>query len=116
MIIVHFVLSAIGFVLMTRIVPGITIETTETAILLALLWGMIDMSIRPLIRLLALPINIFTLETFTFIINGFLLALLGGLVTNFQVQGFWVAVLGAMVLSVFSLLIDWKFGMLKSPE
>lgn len=103
----RLVLSALAFLAVANLVPGITVASFWTALVLAILWGIINITIKPIVLILTLPINILTLGVFTFILNGFFLWLLGGIVKGFEVQGFWVAVLGALVLSILNMLISW---------
>jgi putative membrane protein len=104
----RLVLSALAFLAVANLVPGISVASFWTALVLALLWGLLSVTIKPIILILTLPINVLTLGIFTFIINGFLLWLLGGIVKGFEVHGFWVAVLGALVLSVINMFISWS--------
>ncbi|MEK7181950.1 MAG: phage holin family protein [Patescibacteria group bacterium] len=99
-----WLISALAFLALPHIVPGISVEGFGTALVLALFWGLINITIKPILLILTLPLNLLTLGIFTFIINGFLLWLLGGIIKGFEVQGFWVAVLGALVLSLISAL------------
>jgi putative membrane protein len=105
--IMRLVFSALAFLAVANLVPGITVASFWTALVLAILWGIINITIKPIVLILTLPINILTLGVFTFILNGFFLWLLGGIVKGFEVQGFWVAVLGALVLSILNMLISW---------
>lgn len=100
-------MSALGFLALSHLIPGITVKGFGTALVLALLWGLVNITIKPILILLTLPFNILTLGIFTFIINGFLLWVLGGVVKGFEVHGFWVAVVGALFLSIISSLSHW---------
>ena len=103
----RLLLSALAFLAVANLVPGIAVASFWTALILAVLWGIIGVTVKPIVLILTLPINILTLGIFTFILNGFFLWLLGGIVKGFEVQGFWVAVLGALVLSILNMLINW---------
>lgn len=107
MILLNWVISAVAFLALPYIIPGIAVDGFVVALVLALLWGLVGITIRPILLLLTLPINLLTFGIFTFIINGFLLWLLGGVVKGFEVRGFWVAVLGALVLSLVSSIARW---------
>lgn len=108
MLLLKWLASALTFLALPYIVPGIAVEGFGTALILALLWGLVNITIKPILLLLTLPFNLLTFGIFTFIINGFLLWLLGGVVKGFEVQGFWVAVLGALVLSAVGALVHWS--------
>lgn len=107
MIIVRWVVSALGFLALPYIVPGISVKGFATALILALLWGLVNITIKPLLIILTLPFNILTLGIFTFVINGFLLWLLGGVVKGFEVHGFLAAIFGGIVLSALHTLTHW---------
>lgn len=107
MLLLKWLVSALAFLALPYIVSGITVKGFGTALILALLWGLVGITIKPILLLLTLPFNLLTFGIFTFIINGFLLWLLGGVVKGFEVHGFWVAVLGALVLSIISALAHW---------
>lgn len=107
MIFFKWLISALAFLALPHIVPGIAVQGFGTALLLALLWGLIGITIKPILLVLTLPINLLTFGIFTFVVNGFLLWLLGGIVKGFEVQGFWIAVLGALVLSVIHTITHW---------
>jgi putative membrane protein len=109
MLLIKWLVSALGFLALPYILSGITVKGFGTALILALLWGVVNVTIKPILIVLTLPFNILTFGIFTFIINGFLLWILGGFVKGFEVHGFWMAVLGALVLSVVSTVTHWVF-------
>jgi putative membrane protein len=104
MILVKWLISALAFLALPYIITGISVKSFGTALILALLWGIISVTVKPILLILTLPFNILTFGIFTFILNGFLLWLLGGLIKGFEVHGFWVAILGALVLSIVSIV------------
>jgi putative membrane protein len=105
-----WVLSALVFILVANVVPGIHIQSFWTALLLALLWGLVGITLRPILLVLTLPVTIATLGLFTFVINAFLLWLLSHAVKGFDVDGFGAAFRGALVLSVLNWVLHWTFG------
>ena len=110
MLLLKWLVSALAFLALPHIVPGISVQGFGTALVLALLWGLVSITIKPILLILTLPFNLLTFGIFTFILNGFLLWLLGGIVQGFMVSGFWVAVLGALVLSFISALTQWALN------
>lgn len=110
MMLLRWVISALGFLALPHIVPGISVRGFTTALLLALLWGLIGITVKPILVIFTLPINLLTFGIFTFVINGFLLWLLGGFVKGFEVETFWAAMLGAIVLSIIHMLTHWALG------
>lgn len=107
MLLLKWLISALAFLALPYIVMGISVKGFGTALILALLWGIVNITIKPILLVLTLPFNLLTFGIFTFIINGFLLWLLGGFVKGFEVQGFLAAVLGALVLSAVSAFTHW---------
>ena len=85
-----------------RIVPGVEVDGVGHALVAGLVLGVINALVRPLLVILTLPITILTLGLFLLIINAILLKLAAALVPGFRVQGFLPAVLGALLLSIFS--------------
>lgn len=101
-IIAKWFIAALAFLLAAYIVPGLAVENFYVALILAFLWGVINLIIKPVLVILTLPINILTLGLFVFVINGALLWFLGTLIKGFEVDGFLVAILGALVISLVS--------------
>lgn len=84
-----------------------SIASWKTALVLSLVWGLLGFTIKPILVLLTLPINLITFGLFTLIINGFLLWLLGGMIKGFEVDTFLHAVLGALLLSLLMGVVNW---------
>jgi putative membrane protein len=110
MILLRWLVSTLAFLALSYVIPGIVVASFWTALVLALLWGVVNITIKPILLILTLPFNILTFGIFTFILNGFLLWILGGVVKGFEVQGFWVAVLGALFLSVVNSISQWALS------
>jgi putative membrane protein len=100
------VISAFSLWLTSELVGGISVDSTLTLFVAALVLGILNAVIRPVLLILTLPINLVTLGLFTLIINGAMLKLAAALVSGFRVEGFWAAVGGALLLSVFSFLLN----------
>jgi putative membrane protein len=105
-----WVLSALVFLLVANVVPGVHIQSFWTALVLALLWGLVGITLKPILLILTLPINIVTLGLFTFVINAFFFWGLSTLVKGFDVDGFKAAFLGALVLTLINWALYWVFG------
>lgn len=106
-IFVRWLLSAVIFLIVAYIVPGITLSSFWIALVVALIWGIIGVTLRPLLLALTLPINVITLGLFTFVINALFLLLVSALVNGFEVAGFGSALLGALVLAILHWLLHW---------
>ena len=107
MLVVRWLTSALGFLLMAEVVPGIEVASLWTALVLALMWGLISITIKPVLLILTLPFNLLTFGLFTFVLNGLLLWFLGSIIDGFQVAGFLSDFLGALFLSLVSLFAQW---------
>lgn len=111
----HILLRYLGtvaaVVLAVNIVPGVAIEGGwTTTLLVALVWSVIAEVIRPVLRVLTLPITVLTLGLFSFILNAGLFYAVTWFVPGFLVDGFFSALLGAFVLSVIQWFIHQLLG------
>ncbi|MBI1999088.1 MAG: phage holin family protein [Parcubacteria group bacterium] len=102
-LIAKWFIAALAFLAAAYIVPGIDVASAYTALILALLWGVLNTLVRPILIVLTLPVTVVTLGLFTLVINGFLFWLLGTFVKGFAVEGFFAAIIGAAVVT----LIQW---------
>lgn len=84
------------------VVPGISVANFLTAMLVAVVIALINVFIKPVLVLITLPINILTLGLFTLIINALLFMFAGHIAPGFEVDGFFSAFLGALLLSILS--------------
>jgi putative membrane protein len=99
-------INSISLLLVVYVVSGIVISSWLTAIAAALVLGLLNAFVRPLLIILTLPVNILTLGLFTLIVNGFMFYLVALLVPGFVVAGYWNAFLGALVFSIISFLLS----------
>ncbi|HWQ99813.1 MAG TPA: phage holin family protein [Candidatus Methylomirabilis sp.] len=95
-LLLRWAISAFAIFLVPYIVPGVTIRNFWTALVAALVIGLINVVIRPVLVLLTLPVNLLTLGLFTLVINAILFWLASTIVKGFEVQGFTAAFLGAL--------------------
>ena len=108
-LIVRLFINAFALVMMTLIVPGLHLNSFSAAILAALVWGLINTLVRPIFSFFTFPLQLLTLGLFTLVINGAMLALTAKLVPGFFIQGFSSAFIGALVLSIISLILTHIF-------
>lgn len=101
-IIIRLLINALAVYITSQILPGISINNFFTAITVAVILGIINTVIKPILIILTLPLNILTLGLFTFIINGFIIFLTSSLVPGFNVANFWWAILFSLVISIVS--------------
>lgn len=106
-ILLKWLINALAIALTTYLVKGIEVSGPGAVLMAAALLGIFNAVIRPVLIILTLPITIITLGLFTLIINGALLGLVSFLIKGFVVQGFWPAVIGSLMISVVSWMINW---------
>ena len=107
----HTVFQYLGTVtavyLTVNLVPGISVSGEwMTTLLVALVWSVIVMVVRPVLRVLTLPLTILTFGLFSLVLNAFLFYAMQWVVPGFTVEGFFAAFLGALVLSILTWLIQ----------
>ena len=100
--ILRVLIAALGLWLATEWVPGITVSTPTTLILAALLLGVVNAIVRPIVVLLTLPATLLTLGLFLLVINAAMLGLVAAFLPGFSVTGFWAAFLAAILVSLVS--------------
>ena len=99
-LLVRWLVLAIGVTLATKLVEGITCDSTQTLIVVVLLLSFFNAILKPLLVLFTLPFIVLTLGLGVVVINALLFLFVGRLVDGFHVAGFWPAVWGALVVSV----------------
>jgi putative membrane protein len=97
-----WLVNAVALLALPYLMSSIRVDSFATALVAALVLGLINTFIRPLLILLTLPATLLTLGLFIFVINGLLFWLVGSFVEGFHVAGFWSAVFGAIVYSIIS--------------
>ncbi|MBU2621213.1 MAG: phage holin family protein [Proteobacteria bacterium] len=88
------------------LVDGISVDGILSAFLAAAVLGILNVFLRPIALILTLPVNIISLGLFTFVINAFMLIITSKLIPGFNVNGFWAAVFGSLLISIVSWLIS----------
>ena len=104
-LIVHWFLSALSLLLVAHIVPGIELRGFGTALVAALVFGLVNATLGFILKILTLPLTIVTFGLFLFVINAVMLKLAAALVPGFAVEGFVPALLGAIILSAISFVL-----------
>jgi putative membrane protein len=98
----RLLINALGLYLASRLVRGFHVEGTGALIVAALLLGIVNAVIRPILVILTLPITLITLGLFLLVVNGISLGLVAWLVPGVTVAGLWAAVFAALIVSVTS--------------
>ena len=101
-----WLVNTLALVAVAYLMPSITITSFGSALFAALVLGLVNAVIRPLLILLTLPATILTLGLFIFVINGLLFWLVGSFVPGFIVHGFWAGFVGAILFSIVSWLLS----------
>jgi putative membrane protein len=95
-----------GLLVVMQLLPGIRADSLWVALVAALVLSLINLTIKPLLLVLTLPATLLTLGLFTIVINGACLGLTAWLVPGFAVAGFGSALLGALLLSLTTILVN----------
>jgi putative membrane protein len=103
-------ITALGLWFAQAVIPGINIETTGTLILAALLMGLVNALVRPIVILFTLPITIVTLGFFLLVINAGMFGLVAAFLKGFTVSGFFAALFGWLLVSLTSTVASWYIG------
>ena len=107
---VNWLISAIAIIITAYLLPGVILAGFWTALIVALILGLINAFIKPVILMLTLPINLLTLGLFTFIINALIILLVSFLVSGFAVINFWWALLFSIIISIVNYIL---YGLIK---
>jgi len=103
----RWIVNAAALLLVAYLYPGVQVESFVVALLAALVLGLVNAIVRPLLVVLTLPVTLLTLGLFLFVINALLFWLVAELVQGFAVRGFWAAMLGSILYSVITLVTSW---------
>lgn len=108
--IAKFLLIALVIFLIQKFVPGIVVANYYSALLVALVLALLNLLVRPILFVLTLPITILTLGLFFFILNALMFYLASTIVKGFTIHGFLPALIGSLIVTVASWLLDRLFG------
>lgn len=112
-LILRILLSALAVVILSYILPGVEVDSYWTAILVAVVLSLLNFLVKPILIILTLPVTIITLGLFLLIINAIIILLADYLITGFDVNGIWWALLFSLLLS---LLQSFLFTILKEDS
>lgn len=108
--IVRLLITALALLLASKLVPGMSFAGYWPLLWAALLLGIVNGLIRPLVVLLTLPLTILTLGLFLLVINAAMLGMVAALLDGFSLSGFWSALFGSLLVSIFSALASGFIG------
>jgi putative membrane protein len=101
-----WLINAVALIAVAYLMPGVHVASFTTALVAALVLGLINAVVRPVLVLLTLPVTLITLGLFIFVLNGLLFWMVGSWIQGFAVDGFWSGVFGAIVFSLISWLLS----------
>jgi putative membrane protein len=107
--VIRWFINAVALGIAAMLINGIVFNRLEDLLIASALFGLLNISIRPLLLIITLPINLLTLGLFTFVINAAMLGLTAWLLAGFVVFGFWPALGGALIISLVSLILNSIF-------
>ncbi|MCA9361272.1 phage holin family protein [Candidatus Kaiserbacteria bacterium] len=101
-IIIKVLISALALLIVAYFMPGVTVDGLYTALITALILGLLNVTVRPILIVLTLPITIITLGLFIFIINALIFMFVASFVDGFTVDGFVTALIASLIVSILS--------------
>lgn len=104
-VLINLLLSAVAVFVAANILPGVEVENFTTALIAAIVLGVINAFLRPILVILTLPINLITLGLFTFVLNALLILLAANIVSGFHVDGFISALILSLVLAAINFFL-----------
>lgn len=106
-LLIRWALSAAALMMVAYLFSGVQITGVVAALIAAVVLGLVNAIIRPVLILLTLPVTLLTMGLFIFVINALLFWFVAELVPGFKVSGFMAALIGSLMYSVITLLINW---------
>lgn len=101
-VILRLLFNTLGLILIAEYVPGITIDGFYAALIAAVVLGLLNLIVKPILFLLTLPITILTLGLFAFVLNAGIFFFAASFLQGFSVDNFWYALLGSVLMSLVS--------------
>jgi putative membrane protein len=106
-LLVNWLVSAVSLMIVAAIVPGIEIDGFGTALIAAVVIGLVNATLGFFLKILTFPLTLITLGAFLFVINALMLKVAAALLAGFRVKGFAPALLGAILLSLVHIALRW---------
>jgi putative membrane protein len=107
---IHWLVIALALWITAYVLPGVTVDSTKALAIAAVVLGLVNALIRPVLTILTLPITVLTLGLFYLVVNGLTFLLASKLVPGFHVAGFWWSILGALMVSIISSFVGGFAG------
>ena len=109
-IFLRWLILTFSIIATSYLIDGIQVSGFLSAFFAAAILGVLNAFFRPILLILTLPVNILSLGLFTFVINAIVLMMVSGMISGFEVYGFWSAVLGSFLISLVSWLLTSFIG------
>lgn len=107
---IRTLLSSIAVIIVSYLLPGVVVEGFFVAVIVAVLLSLLNMTVKPLLIILTIPLTVFTLGLFLLVINALIIMLADSVVPGFEVEGFWWALLFSLLLSLTNSLLSELSG------
>jgi|SRR5690554_810180 len=105
-LIVRLLINALIIIALAWALPGIHVASYWTALIVALILGLLNIFLKPILIILTIPITILTLGLFLFVINALIIMLAGAMIDGFTVDGFWWALLFSILMTVLNSVLE----------
>src|SRR3989339_160369 len=115
-LLLRWLINAIALLLLTELLAGFHVDTFYHALIAALVLGLINAIIRPILIILTLPVNLLTLGLFTFVVSAGMILLMGTIVKGVEIEGFWTALAGAIILWLVSVITNYFLKSIKQND
>jgi len=109
-LVAKWLLSAAALLFVAYLYSGVEVKTFTAALIAALVIGLLNAVVRPILVVLTLPVTVVTLGLFLFVINALMFWAASGLLDGFQVRGFVAALIGSLIYSLIGIVIDSALG------
>lgn len=109
-ILIRVIVTAFALVLAANIVPGISVNSFQTALIAAIVLGILNIFVKPILSIFAFPITLITFGLFSFVINAAIFGLAAYFITGFAVAGFIPALLGSLIVTAVSTITHEMLG------
>ncbi len=105
-VVVRWIIYALLIIFVSWIIPGIEVDNFLSAMFVCIILALVNAFIKPLLQIITLPVTILTMGLFTLVINALMFMLAGWITPGFEVEGFLSALLGSLLLSLFSIGVN----------
>ena len=105
-VLVKILLSSIAVVIASYLLPGVVVDGFITAIIIAVLLSLLNVTVKPLLIILTIPLTVFSLGLFLLVINALIILMADAIVPGFEVHSFWWALIFSLLLSLINSLLS----------